>query len=97
MPGAFRLSPLAQADLDEIFDYTVRQWGLDQAERYTLMLESACASVAEDPAEGRDCSHIRAGYRRVACGRHYIYFRTTDYGIAVIRILHQRMDEQRHL
>jgi plasmid stabilization system protein ParE len=26
-----------------------------------------------------------------------IYFRTTDDGIAVIRILHQRMDAARHL
>jgi len=26
-----------------------------------------------------------------------IYFRVTDYGIAVIRVLHDRMDAPRHL
>jgi len=26
-----------------------------------------------------------------------IYFRITDYGIAIIRILHERMDVTRHL
>jgi len=34
----FRLSPAAQVDLDGIFDYTVQQWGLEQAERYTQAL-----------------------------------------------------------
>jgi len=26
-----------------------------------------------------------------------VYFRMTDYGIAVIRVLHERMDAPRHL
>jgi toxin ParE1/3/4 len=30
-------------------------------------------------------------------GQHVIYFRVTRYGIAVIRILHQRMEAARHL
>ena len=30
-------------------------------------------------------------------GRHAIYFRITAYGIAVVRVLHDRMDAQRHL
>lgn len=33
----------------------------------------------------------------IAVERHIIYFRPTGYGIAVIRILHQRMDAPRHL
>jgi len=93
----FRLSPAAQGDLDGIFDYTVQPWGLEQAVRYTLALENACAALAEAPARAQDCSHIRPGYRRGAIGRHFIYFRIEDYGIAVIRILHQRMDAPRHL
>ena len=35
--------------------------------------------------------------RRRCVERHMIYFRITDYGIAVIRILHDRMDAPRHL
>jgi len=70
----FRLSPAAQGDLDGIFDYTVQQWGLEQAVRYTLALENACAALAEAPARAQDCSHIRPGYRRGAIGRHFIYF-----------------------
>jgi len=93
----FRLSRRAQRDLDEIFDYTVTQWNLPQALRYTDSLEAACATLAEAPQKAQDCAHIRQGYRRLRVEQHVIYFRTTPYGIAVIRILHQRMDAPRHL
>lgn len=92
-----RLSPGAQSDLDGIFDYTVQQWGLQQAVRYMETLESACAALAAEPAQAQDCSDIRLGYRRATAGRHSIYFRIEDYGIAVIRILHHRMDTLRLL
>lgn len=93
----FRLSPAAQADLDGIFDYTVRQWGVDQALRYTQELEDLCTALAQVPTLASDCGHIRPGYRRGAAGRHFVYVRVEDYGIAVIRILHQRMDAPRHI
>lgn len=93
----FRLSPAAQADLDGIFDYSVSQWGVDQALRYTQELEDLCKALAQTPTLASDCGHIRQGYRRGAAGRHFVYFRVEDYGIAVIRILHQRMDAPRHL
>lgn len=43
------------------------------------------------------CDHIRSGYRRYPVERHVIYFRLMPYGIAIIRILHDRMDVFRHL
>ncbi|MRV75366.1 hypothetical protein GJ700_26975 [Duganella sp. FT92W] len=43
------------------------------------------------------CDYIRSGYRRSRVERHMIYFRVTDYGIAVVRILHERMDASRHI
>ncbi len=92
-----RLSPAAQSDLDGVFDYTVRQWGLEQAVRYMESLENACAALAAGPAQAQDCSDIRPGYRRATAGRHSIYFRIEDYGIAVVRILHHRMDTLQHL
>ena len=83
----FRLSPAAQVDLDGIFDYSVRKWGIGQAVRYTQELENLCVELAEAPTQASDCGHIRPGYRRGAVGRHFIYFRVEDFGIAVIRIL----------
>lgn len=95
--AGLRFSPAAQADLEAIYDSTVRQWGAGQAALYLQLLESACLGLAADPALGQDCGHIRPGYRRGAAGRHHLYFRIEHDGIAVIRILHQRMDAPRHL
>lgn len=93
----YRLSPKAQRDLEAIFDYTASQWGLAQALRYADLVEVVCADLAQAPQQAQSCAPIRAGYRRPGVERHVIYFRTTSYGIAVIRILHYRMDAWRHL
>lgn len=65
--------------------------------RYTDLIEAACGKLAEAPLQSQDCSIIRPGYRRRNVEQHAIYFRQTSYGIAVVRILHQRMDAARHL
>jgi len=93
----YRLRPRAQRDLDGIFDYTVAQWGLSQALRYTDLIENACADLAKAPQRGQSCANIRPGYRRCSVEQHVIYFRPTRYGIAIVRILHQRMDATRNL
>ncbi|GLK45027.1 MULTISPECIES: type II toxin-antitoxin system RelE/ParE family toxin [Novosphingobium] len=93
----FRLSPRAQRDLEAIFDHTAAEWGVPQAVAYVDQIEQACTDLANAPLQSSDCSHIRAGYRRRALGRHVLYFRPTDYGVAVMRILHDRMDAPRHI
>jgi toxin ParE1/3/4 len=53
--------------------------------------------LAQSPQTAPTCEHIRPDYRRWGVERHMIYFRVTDYGIAVVRVLHDRMDAPRHL
>jgi toxin ParE1/3/4 len=93
----YRLSPAAERDLEGIWKYTRREWSLEQAERYTDLLSAAFQVLAEVPKSAPACDHIRSGYRRRNVERHMIYFRITDYGIAIIRILHERMDAPHHL
>jgi toxin ParE1/3/4 len=71
--------------------------GRKQANRYTDFLTVAFADLAQFPESATACDHIRPGYRRRSVERHMIYFRITNYGIAVVRILHGRMDAPRHL
>lgn len=91
------LSPHAQQDLNEIWEYTESHWGPEQAESYTQQLWQAMQTVAARPTLGRDCSEIRAEYRKYAAGSHMLFYRINDGGIDVVRILHQRMDFGRHL
>lgn len=93
----YRLTPAAERDLEAIWVHTVREWGVEQAVRYIDLLTAAFASLAASPRTAPACDHIRPGYRRWSVERHMIYFRTTDYGIAVVRVLHERMDAPRHL
>ena len=93
----YRLSPAAERDLEEIWQYTHREWGLEQAEQYTDLLTTACQTLAESPSSAPACDHIRKGYRRRSAHRHVIYFRIMPYRIAVIRVLRDRMDARRHL
>jgi toxin ParE1/3/4 len=93
----YRLSPRAQRDLDEIFDYTVAQWGLDQAVKYTLSISSLCGELAQAPEIAPRCDHFRKGYRRWNIARHAILFRVAPHGITVVRILHASRDIRRHL
>lgn len=93
----YRLSPAAERDLEGIWKYTRREWGLEQADRYTDLLTAAFKVLAEAPKSAPVCDHIRPAYRRRNAERHMIYFRITEYGIAIIRILHERMDAPHHL
>lgn len=91
------LSPRAQSDLDEIWDYTAEHWGVEQAENYIRLLQRAIESVAGDPRKGRPCDEVRAGYRKYHAGSHMLLYRNAKAGIDIVRILHSRMDFEQHL
>jgi toxin ParE1/3/4 len=91
------LLPGAQADLDEIWDYTADLWGIEQANRYARELRSGAEFIARDPRRGRSCHDIRPGYYRYSVGSHVLFYRVTTTGIEIVRVLHQRMDFRRHL
>ena len=93
----YRLSPEAERDLQSIWLYTFGEWGQAQADLYIDRLVACFAEIAAQPQRGQDVGYIRLGYRRRRMGRHGIYYRVTGYGVAVIRILHERMSVSLHL
>lgn len=94
---AYRLSPKAREDLSGIWDYTARQWGIEQAERYIRMIATACEDIASLKLEGRSADEIRQGYRKWPVGSHILYFCRERATLTIVRILHKRMDVTRHL
>ena len=80
----------------EIGAYTLRTWGEEQTLRYIDGLEACCQRLADNPASGRPCDHIRPGLRRIEQGKHVVFFRQELGGILVSRILHERMLPERH-
>lgn len=61
------------------------------------LLSTALAELAQSPKLAPACESVRPSYRRRAVEAHMIYSRITAYGVAVVRILHGKMDAPRHL
>lgn len=92
-----RLTPAAQRDLSSIWDFTEERWDVRQAEKYIREIQEAIERVAVDPDRGRVRDEVRSGYRSYAVGSHAVFYVLRADHVAVIRILHQRMDPSRHL
>ena len=92
-----RLSPKAKLDLSGIWDYTYQEWRLEQAEKYMQTLWQSMQGLIVDPSTSVDIDYVRKGYRKTRTGSHVIFFKLADDGINVVRILHQKMDFERHL
>jgi toxin ParE1/3/4 len=97
MTGHPSLSPRAEADLDDIWNFTVQRWGLDQAEAYTRQIWRAVEILAVTPALGQPCPYVRRGYYKYRAGSHLLFYRVVDGALDVVRILHESMDFDRHL
>jgi toxin ParE1/3/4 len=93
----YRLYPKAIDDLESIYLYSTREFGTQRTEDYILVIETSFHHLANDPLIARKCDYIRQGLRAFNVGSHVIFFKITDYGVAVIRVLHQSMDFSRHL
>lgn len=86
------LSPAAQLDVSDIWDFTVGRWGEDQADRYNSRIRDALNELAAGRRSSRAADEIRPGYRTCIIGSHIAYFRIEADDLTVIRILHQSMD-----
>lgn len=87
-PGQIRLTPLADADLDGIWDYLSQNF----AESYLLKLELQLELLLSQPIMGRSAEEIRQGLRRFPFQNHVVFYEPIPTGIEVIRVLHQAQD-----
>ena len=92
MTARFRLTPRAAADLDDIADYTLDQWGAAKMGRYLRSLNQRFEWLARNPFAGRERNDVHPGYRSFPEGRHVIFYVVSDEGIDIIGVPHQSMD-----
>ena len=95
--AGYTLTGKADDDILAIAGDSVEHRGLARAERYVLGLHEAFARLAEFPDMGRNVDNVRPGYLQVQSGSHAIFYRETESGILIVRVLHGRMDVARHL
>jgi len=95
--ASYELSGPADRDLTEIYAYSYRQFGEATADGYLLALHDCFALLAAQPAIGRSIEHLRPGYFRFEHVRHTVFYVKAERGIRIMRVLHERMDPDRHL
>ncbi|MBB6252584.1 type II toxin-antitoxin system RelE/ParE family toxin [Nitrospirillum iridis] len=91
---SFRLTELAEADLECIAAYTAKQWGEAQALTYTGQLTHAFRKLGGTPSMpgSRKRDDLAEGCRILAVEKHLIVYRHHAGLTEILRILHQRMD-----
>ena len=89
----FTLTQKAKADLKDIARFTQKRWGREQRNKYLELLDASFRKIARNPAMGRNCGEIKAGYHKFPTGSHVIYYRrSSGPTIEIICVLHESMD-----
>jgi toxin ParE1/3/4 len=85
------LSPLAQADLREIGDHIARD-NPARAESFVDELLERGQRLLNMPTAYRARPELALGLRSCVHGRYILFFRVTDTGIRIERIMHSSRD-----
>lgn len=93
----YKLSKLAAEDFAGVYEYTLLNFGVKQADCYTDDMEDCLTTLVTSPLIGRECDEIKAGLRRMDHEYHAIFYRIHPSGILIIRILHHQMEPMKHL
>ena len=89
----YRLSPLAELDLEEIWLYVAQDNGVGAADRLIEEITKRFVLLATHPDAGRLRDDIAADVRSFPVKNHIIYYRASEHGILVSRVLHGKRDQ----
>ncbi len=89
----YKFTNKAVFDLTQIWNYTLKKWSENQADRYYFMLLENCKEVASNPDLGKIYSGIVDNLLGFKAGRHIIFYRKIeDNEVEITRILHEQME-----
>ena len=91
------IRPRARRDLKGIWKYTVKEWGVAQADKYLGDIDREINGLLEFPELGVSYDHIRPGYRALHVMHHLVFYRRKDQTLQIVRVLHEAMDVRSHL
>ncbi len=91
------LRPEAEADIEEVADYTIGEWGHEQARKYVTELRRAIEQLATGALRCPLYDAVYPGLRRKRSGMHHIYYIASTDCVEVLNIIHVQRDPGRHL
>ena len=84
-------SPASRRDLFEILDFIARDKP-GAALRHTERLEEACWALAKNPQSGTARDDLLPNLRAWSVGKYVIFYRPSEDGIEVVRVVHGARD-----
>ena len=95
--AVYKLSGKASADIDDIYEYTIVNFGIEQARTYLHGLGDCFKTLAENPLRGRAADELAPELRRYEYQSHVVFFREVEQYTLIVRVLHKSMDFARHV
>ena len=89
---AYRLTPAAQDDLENIWLYTAKTWSAAQADRYTDILEDILVRLLFMPEMARERCEFDPPVRIHPSAEHLIIYRIEGNHLVILRILGTSQD-----
>lgn len=87
--------PLAEVDLDDIWDYIEERSNSEQAADFLRKLDAKIEKLANNPYIGRRRDELFAGLRSFPFKSYMIFYYPRENGIEVVRVLAGRRDIER--
>jgi toxin ParE1/3/4 len=97
LTGGVRLTPRAEADLEDIWRYGAAEWSPDQADRYIDGLAAVFDLLSAMPRLAREHTEFAPPVRIHPSGPHLVIYRISGNHLDVLRILGGRQDWQKLL
>ncbi|MEN9465137.1 MAG: hypothetical protein RL217_1318 [Pseudomonadota bacterium] len=94
---AYKLSGLAAQDFADIYEYSLLNFGVKQADFYTDELKQLLNKLDETPLIGKSCSDLAPELLKFPFQHHIIFYRKRSQDIFVVRFLHEKMQPKLHL
>ncbi|MCE5268251.1 MAG: type II toxin-antitoxin system RelE/ParE family toxin [Planctomycetaceae bacterium] len=91
MMTPYRVAPLAQFDLDEIWAYVAKDRPV-AADRLMEAFHQKFLALSSQPLMGESRDDLAPGLRSFSCGNYLLLYRLTKRRIEIVRVIHAARD-----
>ena len=95
--AVYKLSGKASGDVEDIYEFTIVHFGIEQARKYLHGLGDCFKALAEYPLQGRAADELASELRRYEYQSHVEFYREEEQYTLIVRVLHKSMEFARHV
>lgn len=82
----------SKIDIEDIFEYSVQEFGLKVPINYTDSIDETDNRLSQNPFLGLDRSEIKSGLYSFVCREHITFYRIFKTHLHIKRVLHANRD-----